>query len=810
MSVAHTAHTTDDAPPGPYAAKGWTYHREGWSPIPVKPGTKGGRGCIPEGITGGSGRDLSGADVAAYIETHGHHNIAIRAPIGVIGIDIDQYGAKTGWDHLETLRLKHNLTELPATWRSSSRPLPSGIRWYRLPGVVTLPDRNGEIRTLQRDEIRLTGDPVPGVEIIQRHHRYAVCWPTIHPTVGQPYQWHPPTGTNLLEDIPRPTELAELPNGWAIALGAHIKTDRPAHNPPPTAHLEPPTEWSPAVRRAHQTAMQAMQAARAGGRHDTGLRHAMALLRLEQLHDPGSTAALDDLGQAFIAVITMPGEGQRTEVDAHREWHHIVNSGRTKAASTASDAPLFEERQIDLRLIIGGQSEEQPTVDAQLAAALTPVLPERFWNARPALEHIRQAAHSRIRSADLVLHATLARLIAYTPHTYELPPIAGSAGSLNYFAAAIGPSGAGKSSGCTIAGELITRPNSIDVADDQTLGSGEGLAELYMGTVEEEGDNGKKIKVRRQVRYNAFVYGDEGAALTAMMERKGATLPEAIRRAWTGGALGQANASAERTRVIPAGNYRLGLVIGFQPELAGHLLADATAGTPQRFLWASATDPNIPDDLPEWPGPLEIPTIPILNLEAHLETVRGYRRHRLTVTPEITAELRCDALERSRGQRQTDELDSHKPLHLLKVAGALAILDGRLDITAEDWDLAHIVWHTSIQVRTKVVAAVKTRTEGDEDARVAAYARREHAAEVARIGAPTAVHRVARVIARKVHAMADDDQQPEDGWAVRDLRRAVAGRDKHLVDAAIDHAVAQGWLAEAEDGRYRNGESRPA
>jgi hypothetical protein len=817
--LAHDHDEQPDEPIGPYRHAGWRYHQEGWSPIPVKPGTKGGKGCIPSGVTGDDGRYLSGADVAAFVETHGDHNIAVRAPLGVIGIDIDQYGSKKGWDNLEALRAEHDLEPLPPTWRSSSRPEPSGIRWYRLPAEVVVPDANGEGHPIGREELRLAGAPVAGVEIIQRHHRYAVCWPTIHPGTKRPYLWHMPDGDDV-DEIPRPDDLAELPAGWAVALGAHVKDERPASNAPASAHLEPEPEWSPAVVRARDAALDAMLAATEGGRHDAGLKGAMSLLRLEERGDPGSTAALEQLGRAFIGSVTQPGEGQRTEAQAIREWLDIVEGGRRKAETTAADAPRYEERHPGgLRLVVGGRDERgehedqavvDPEEELERQKALAPVLPETFWSARPALQHIRTAAHARTRSADLVLHATLARLIAYTPHTYELPPIVGSAGSLNYFTAAIGPSGAGKSSGCTIAGELISRPPYLDVADDQTLGSGEGLAELFMGTVEEEGDGGKKVKVRRQVRYNAFVYGDEGQALTAMMERRGATLPEAIRRAWTGGALGQANASAERTRVIHAGAYRIGLVIGFQPELAGQLLADATAGTPQRFLWAWATDPTIPDEPPEWPGPLEVPEVPGSVIEEHTVDVRGHRRRRMTVSTAITAEIRQDALERSRGVRQGDELDSHQPLHLLKVAAALAILDGRLSIDDEDWALAKTVWHTSCHVRSVVVASVQARSIVEEQARVDAYARREHAAEVARMSAPGAVQRVARLIGRKVHAMNDEEQQPADGWATRDLRRHVAGRDKHLVDAAIDHAFAQGWLNEPSAGRYGAGESRPA
>jgi hypothetical protein len=48
-----------------------------------------------------------------------------------------------------------------------------------------------------------------------------------------------------------------------------------------------------------------------------------------------------------------------------------------------------------------------------------PNLPLEFWEQRPVLAHIRQAAHSRGRSADLVFAATLARLSSMVSHELQ-------------------------------------------------------------------------------------------------------------------------------------------------------------------------------------------------------------------------------------------------------------------------------------------------------------------------------------------------------------------------------------------------------
>jgi hypothetical protein len=133
---------------------------------------------------------------------------------------------------------------------------------------------------------------------------------------------------------------------------------------------------------------------------------------------------------------------------------------------------------------------------------------------------IARTRSSSARSADLVLHVVLARTAACIPHTVELPPIVGSVGSLNFYAAGIGSSGSGKSTAVATGRELVPAPPGLDIADDRPIGSGEGIAEAYMGTVEQETEDGKKARMRAQVRHNAFIYVDEGEALVDMMHRK--------------------------------------------------------------------------------------------------------------------------------------------------------------------------------------------------------------------------------------------------------------------------------------------------
>ena len=89
-------------------------------------------------------------------------------------------------------------------------------------------------------------------------------------------------------------------------------------------------------------------------------------------------------------------------------------------------------------------------------------LPDEFWNARRELAHIRQAAQSRRRSPDAVLHVVLSRVAGFTSHTLKLPPLVGSRANLCHFAAVCGPPGSGKSSANAVGrGSCRCQPTSL-------------------------------------------------------------------------------------------------------------------------------------------------------------------------------------------------------------------------------------------------------------------------------------------------------------------------------------------------------------
>ncbi len=168
-----------------YLDAGWT----GVLPLP-----RGQKFPPPNGFTGS--HDDPPSHAALWQGTTGEFNLALRAPVGVIGIDVDTYGDKNGYQQLRDLAVKYGT--LPDTWVSSSRDEPSysGIRWYRVPAGTVFP-----------------GNIAKDIEIIQRHHRYAVAFPSV--VEERLYDW---CYDGHVGEIPRVCDLPMLPAKWVAGL----------------------------------------------------------------------------------------------------------------------------------------------------------------------------------------------------------------------------------------------------------------------------------------------------------------------------------------------------------------------------------------------------------------------------------------------------------------------------------------------------------------------------------------------------------------------------------------------------------------
>ena len=92
-------------------------------------------------------------------------NLGARLPVGVIGIDVDQYGDKRGLDTVAGCEKRCG--PLPPTYVATAREYEtgSGIRLFRVDEKVWLWPGDSDLH---------------GVDIIDRHHRYISAPGSLH------------------------------------------------------------------------------------------------------------------------------------------------------------------------------------------------------------------------------------------------------------------------------------------------------------------------------------------------------------------------------------------------------------------------------------------------------------------------------------------------------------------------------------------------------------------------------------------------------------------------------------------------------
>jgi hypothetical protein len=178
-------------------------HAAGWNPIPLPARQKA---EPPRGLTGWRGRYLGEADLDAFDWTG---NMALRLPPDVAGLDIDAYAG----GNASLTALEARFGPLPPTVASTSRQDGSGIALYRIP-------MGTHLRT----------DPAEGIQMIQAHHRYVLCAPSIHPE-DRPYRWYDLASGEVIEAPPHPGELPELPWRWIEGLATEATEANPAATP---------------------------------------------------------------------------------------------------------------------------------------------------------------------------------------------------------------------------------------------------------------------------------------------------------------------------------------------------------------------------------------------------------------------------------------------------------------------------------------------------------------------------------------------------------------------------------------------------
>ena len=384
-----------------------------------------------------------------------------------------------------------------------------------------------------------------------------------------------------------------------------------------------------------------------------------------------------------------------------------------------------------------------------------PTLPATYYDQHPTLSHVHKAARSRRTSPDVVLGALLCRVATLIPVTGT---VHGS--QVNYLTAIVGPSGSGKTTANRCARDL--RPEIGTPLDGVPPGSGEGIVQRYLTRQKIDGES-----VQVQTNSAALFHTDEGEQLLNLADRQGSTTLATIRTMWAGDTVGNSNANSETSRLLQRDQYRFTMTLGLQPGFASQLLANTSAGDPQRFLWVGTGDPDAPEVIPSWPGPLPMPNV----IGAPCE-----------IADEIRQEIDRAQLATLRAGGHSDPLEAHAGLLRLRTAAIFATLLGTPGmIDADPWLLAlELVEHSA-----KVTNYLGTLSAEHQRERDAEWIDRQEARQ--EIRAEKATPRIARRLAEKV--------QHED-WLRSDLRRACAYRDREYFDDALALAFRHGWITQ--------------
>lgn len=222
-------HAQQDSEFNPY---GWAdqYRKFGWMgtiPLPLHE-----KHPPPKGYTGLHANYPTDERVKAWL-TLGPKNIGIRLAevdytppnspyetatgYELLGIDVDDYGNKTGFKQL--LELEKEYGKLPSTVTSSSRwesSPDSGVRLFFVPAGL-----------------HFLGKAASAIDIIQKAHRYMVVWPSANPDAdGARYRWRSPNGAFYVERreagandvpvaVPPLSDIAILPEAWLDFLSCN-------------------------------------------------------------------------------------------------------------------------------------------------------------------------------------------------------------------------------------------------------------------------------------------------------------------------------------------------------------------------------------------------------------------------------------------------------------------------------------------------------------------------------------------------------------------------------------------------------------
>jgi hypothetical protein len=328
-----TSSTAQSPALSPFATRVAAYRTAGWrGAIPIGRGPAQ-KSPPPTGFTGWSGAYPSGADVAAWLDgAEAGYNIGLHLHPGVYVLDVDDHHDKPASVSLGELEAVAG--QLPRTWSSTSRGASAQSRHYFFRYSPEMLDGR-----VWKDH------PGAGLDSLHTGHRYAVVWPSVHPS-GATYEWYDPEG-ELYEGVPAPEELAQLPAAWVEILS---KTGTPIDGSSASDEATQAALFrfrsGPACRKVAaytRKELERISACTEGGTlREPGKIHTLVLYGLE-----GHAGVLEALGQheeAYVSArMSLRGESRSSaSADWWRQVCGSVGKAPTFRNTCECDGPLPE------------------------------------------------------------------------------------------------------------------------------------------------------------------------------------------------------------------------------------------------------------------------------------------------------------------------------------------------------------------------------------------------------------------------------------------------------------------------------------
>lgn len=353
------------------------------------------------------------------------------------------------------------------------------------------------------------------------------------------------------------------------------------------------------------------------------------------------------------------------------------------------------------------------------------IMDKTFFGAREWLEYAYKYARALRLSPYGLVGVMLARMSALTPPnvvaklTKHDEPM-----TLNVNVALVGPTGSGKGRTMGQARHLIPTP-PLCTLEEVKPKTGESIPAKFVAKIPATDGDGKTIKgeyADKVITDRCLLYMPEVVSLKAAMSRQGSTILPTLLESFSNEALGDDTKGRQYQIKLPPYAYRLSAVVGVQPNNAGVLFDEAQTGLAGRFAYVPSVDADAPSKRPEPPTgafPYDPCHIPMGNgLEAMAALLKyksldnmpkngpdareGYPLTTISF-PSAVAEEYADQMQLLSVHGQAAALDAHRAELVARFAALLALMDYRLEVNREDWDLSMLFMDMSDRIRTECI-----------------------------------------------------------------------------------------------------------